>query len=76
MGIQIETGVRIPVYQHKVNPRRAEIRDAIKAMQVGDSFEVSGTYEQQTAYEAARVLNVVITVRQLGKGKRRIWRLQ
>ena len=75
MAITIQRGVDIPIYKPSVNAELQELRSAVQKLEVGDSFEFRRT-QQNHVYATARVLGIRVTIRDLGQGAARVWRIQ
>ena len=75
MQISIRTGVPVPAHQlaAKANPEYTKIADQMKAMAIGDSFEVSEK-EAATVRYIAKANGISLTSRTLPSGNIGFWK--
>ena len=71
---RITSGVPMPKKAAKL---KGELRLAIEALQVGDSFKICDRKYYQQVYNLSKVLGIKIAVRNIGeKNTWRVWRIK
>ena len=70
---QITSGVPMP---KKSTKPKGELRLAIEALQVGDSFKICDRKNYLQVYSAAKSVGIEIAVRSVGENQWRVWRIE